>query len=788
MKVITKKTSVPTQGLFLWLSLFIFLCGCKYEPGTLHEIYKKETRYYEELISKNPKDLSLRIKLAQIYYDFKDFEKVVVLLKNETDVKAKIMLAKAYASLKEYSNALDIFDQVGETVDSEYMYLYAATLESKNLYPKAIAIYSKVKGEFEPQAKKRISKIGLKVEEGMPQSLKALLQEEQKFISSIDKEEAVVLFVDEDHQIKDDNTSVANVYVAQKVLKEKGKDLAEVEIGYDSTYERVELEYARTITPSGRVIYAGDENTRDVTKYLNFPLYSNARALIISMPSVDIGSIIEYKFKIYSSKLITDGKFSFIYRLREAYPLAKANFKLTVPRKNKVELKFFNEAYAKGINLKPVKEETEKSIIYSWKFKELEPIIPEEPMPSISIINPAIGISNFSSWEEIYKWWHSLYKDKIVLNKEVKKFTANLIKDAKDDLEKAKRIYDFCSRNVRYVAVEYGESGYEPHYANDIFVNRYGDCKDKAILLVAMMKESGLKAYPVLISTREIYQMQKDFPCVNFNHAIAVLLYEGKMIFMDATASTVSFSDIPLSDQERNVFVILDNKYEITTTPVLEENKVFYEMQIDIDRNEDAIINRKITATGFFASIQRYYLKYTHPDVLKDDIQKRMVQISPFSKLIKYNAGNVDDFDKDASLQYSFSAKKVLNPANGLRILPFFDDIDIDTSYAGKEQRNFPIEFEGIFKKASKIKINLPENLQVKFLPTSKEINTPWFKFKSVCSQNENSIDIYREFDVIKRFIEPAEYKEFKKNMEEIFYLLKEEAILEKTQIITNSY
>ncbi len=766
--------------IFLCALCLVFIPGCRCETDNLYKAYKNETRRYEELIRKNPKDVKLRLKLAQIYYDFNDFEKVTVLLKDEDAIDAKVMLAKAYANLKEYSKALDVFEQVGEREDDEYMYLYATTLESKNLYPKAVAIYKNVKGKFLQPAQARISKIGIKVEEGLPESLGAILNEEKKFLSSIEKEEAVILLVDENHEIKEDNTSVATVHVIEKVLKEKGKDLAEVEIGYDSTYERVELEYARTITPSGKIIYAGAENTRDVTKYLNFPLYSNARALIVSMPSVDVGSIIEYKLKIYSSKLITDGKFSFIYRLREAFPLAKANFTLTVPKKDKVSLKYFNEEYAKGVNLVPEKKETEKTVSYIWKFKEVGPIIPEEPMPSISIINPAIGISNFSSWEEIYKWWEGLYKEKIALNKEVKEFTANLVKGAKDDFEKARRIYDFCSRNVRYVAVEYGESGYEPHYANDIFMNRYGDCKDKAILLVAMMREAGLPAYPVLIPTREIYQTQKDFPCVNFNHAIAAFLYEGKLIFMDATASTVSFTDIPLSDQERNVVVFLDDKYEIVTTPVPEANSVVYEIHIDIDKNEDAVINRKVTASGFFAAFQRYYLKYTHPDIIKADVQKRMVQISPFSKLIEYSAANVDDFDKNSVLQYSFSAKKVLNPADSLRILPFFDDIDLDPSYAGKDERNFPIEFEGMYSKISKIKINLPENLQVKFLPVSKEVDTPWFKFKSICSQDKNSIEIYREFKIIKRFIQPREYKEFKKNMEEVFYLLKEEAILQK--------
>ncbi|MDD4955077.1 MAG: DUF3857 domain-containing protein [Candidatus Omnitrophica bacterium] len=777
---ITNKIFVHNCRVFLWLFLFIFICGCKEDPDKLYAIYQKETKHYEELLGKNPKDTQLRMKLAQIYYDFKDFAKVTTLLKGESDVKAKILLAKAYANLKDYSRAIAVFDQVGENEDDEYMYLYASTLEAKNLYPKAVTVYKKVKGGFLEAAKERISKIGIKVEEGVPEFLTALINEEQKFISTLDKENAVALLIDEENEIKEDNTSVSSIHVVEKVLKEKGKDFAEVEIGYDSTYERVELEYARTITPLGKVVYAGAENIRDVTKYLNFPLYSNARALIVSMPSVDVGSIIEYKLKVYSSKQITGGKFSFVYRLREAFPVAKANFKLIVPKSDKVNFKFFNETYSNGINLNPLKEETDKTTVYLWKFKDLSPIIPEEPMPSISIINPAIGISNFSSWEEIYKWWYALYKDKIALNKEVKDFTANLIKGSKDDYEKAKRIYDFCSRNVRYVAVEYGESGYEPHFANDIFLNRYGDCKDKAILLVAMMKEAGLKAYPVLIPTRDIYQAEKDFPCVNFNHAIAVLAIDGKLIFMDATASTVSFSDIPLGDQERNVFVVLDDKYEIVTTPALTANDVMYELKIDIDKNEDAVINRKVTANGFFAAFQRYYLKYTHPDIVKADIQKRMVQISPFSRLIDYSTGNVDDFDKGVFLQYSFSAKKVLNPADGLRILPFFDDIDLDTSLAGKEKRNFPIEFEGIYKKVSKIKINLPENLKVKFLPKTKEITTPWFKFKSICSQDNGSVDIYREFSIVERFVEPGEYSEFKKSMEEVFYLLKEEAILEK--------
>ncbi|MFA6281077.1 MAG: DUF3857 and transglutaminase domain-containing protein, partial [Candidatus Omnitrophota bacterium] len=721
-------------------------------------------------------------KLANLYYNFNDFENVKNLLIGINDTKAKVLLAKTYVRLKDYDNALTIFDQVGQAQDGEYLYFYASTLEEKNLYPKAVAIYKNIKGEYAAQAKERLAKIGLKVEEGMPENVKKLLKEQEKFLSGIEKEEAAILHVDEVNEIKADNSSVATAYMVEKILKEKGKDLAEVEIGYDSTYERVELEFARTITPEGKIVYAGAENIRDVSKYLNFPLYSNAKALIISMPSVDVGSIIEYKFKIYSSKLITGNRFSFIYRLREAYPIGQANFKLIVPKTDGVKTSFFNEEYAKSINFAPKVEEIKDTMVYNWQFKEIKPIIPEEPMPSISLINPAISVSNFSSWDEIYQWWEKLYKDKIELNKEVKEFVKNLTKDAKSDFEKAKKIYEFCAKNVRYVAVEYGESGYEPHYANDIFLNRYGDCKDKSILLVAMMREAGLRAYPVLIPTRGIYDMKKDFPSVVFDHAISAVVLGGKTIFMDATAQTVAFSDIPLGDQERNVLVFLDDKYEILTTPLLKDNAGIYETTLNIDANEDAIISRKVTTEGFFSSYQRYYFKYTHPDAIKADIQKKMVQISPFSKLINYKTENEDDFDKNPIMEYTFSAQKVLNPAGGLRIIPVLDDIDLHTTYAGREERSFPIEFAGVFKKISKIKVNLPDNLAMQFLPGNRELNTPWFTFKSTYAAGKGFVEINRQFDINKRFVQVDEYKEFKKNLEQVFYLLREEVILKKKQ------
>ncbi|MDD5584981.1 MAG: DUF3857 domain-containing protein, partial [Candidatus Omnitrophica bacterium] len=757
----------------------LLLCGCSPSLDELSSTYVKTVTRHESLLKRNPGDVKLRLALARFYYRFKDYEKVKALTFDAHDKEVKIMCAKATARLKD-STALDLFEKLGEIEDSEYLYLYGQVLEEKNLYPKAIEIYKKVKPPFKEQAQYHIAHIGIKIDGSISQSLQKLLDEEAPFIAQIDKEEAVTLKAEETFEIKSDNTSVATMYIAQKVLKENGKGLAEVELEYDSTYEKIELEYARTITSDGKVVYAGRENIRDVSKYLNFPLYSNVHVLIISMPSVDVGSIIEYKAKIYSSKLINTKDFSFIYHLKERFPIARADFTLIVPKEANVKFKFLNEEYAAGVSLAPRLEETAAGKTYSWHFKEIEAIIPEAGMPPLSQVNPAAAVSSFDSWEEVYSWWRDLYKDKISLNKEVEGFLKNLIKDCPDELSKAKKIYEFCAKDIRYVALEYGDGGYEPHRAVDIFWNRYGDCKDKAMLLVAMLKQAGFHAYPVLIPTRGAYSIDATFPSANFNHAIAALRYNDEIIFMDPTASTTSFGDLPLDDQERNVLVFFDDGYKVLTTPLMKENETLAETTMDINDDEDAVVARRITTKGYFAAFQRFYFKNTHPQNIRDGLQERVAGINPSSQLRDYRIDNLDDFDKPPVLIYTFDAKKILNPAKNLRIIPLFGDIDINSAYASKSARIFPVEFDGISKKMAKVRVNVPASITVKYLPENKDISTEWFDYRASYAQSGNSLDFYQEFAIKKRFVAKERYQEFKNALERVLYFLREEIILQK--------
>ncbi len=750
--------------------------------------YKELTSFYKEKLRRNPQDINLRLKLAEFYYKLHNYKETVSLLKNISSLEAKILLAKAYTKFKEYDFALQTFEEIDKLIknkkisieDSEYFYLYGNALEKKNIFNKAIKQYLKVNGPLEKEAESRIKAIKLNTVKEIPAYIKKISVSSRDFLKKMSQEAVFVHLVDESFQMTPHNTSISTIHVIQQILKERGKKVAEVEIGYDSTYEKVELIFAHTITKEGEVVSVGKENIRDVSKYLDYPLYSNARAFIISMPSVDIGSIIEYKVKIYSSKLINEDDFSIVYRLREQYPIFNAKFKLILPHNKKIYFKYLHKERAEKYSLEPQTIYEKKNKIYLWEFKCIEPIVHEYNMPPLAEVNPAIIISSFSSWEEIYKWWHKLFIDKIILNKEVKAFVDNLIKEVSSDLEKAKRIYEFCTKNIRYVAVEYGKSGYEPHLANEVFLNRYGDCKDQTVLLTAMLRYAGLKAYPVLIPTREVYPISKDFPSINFNHAICALDYKGKLIFMDPTSETTSFGNLPLGDQNRYAMVFKDKGEEIIRTPLKKNNAIIYKTIISLDKEGKAVIEREVTTKGFYTTGYRWYLKHTHPDKIKEDIQNKMIEISSFARLLEYKIKNIDSFDEPPLLYYRFLSKQFLNPAGNLRIVSLPTDIGVDYNLISKEKRNFSVDFDGVYTKNSTVKIVLPPNLKVKYLPQNINLHTKHFSFSVTYKVKNNTIIVQRIFTVKKRFVSEDEYQVFKKKLELVCFFLREKIILIK--------
>lgn len=770
------------------LLVSILLFGCvlnSEEPSHFakqsEELYKKAVYGYERELAKEPHNLTVSLELAKLYYSHNDYPQAIKLLERLDSQEAKKILAVCLYKTGDWTGALTIFERLGKVQDDEYLYYYGLTCAKHNLFEQAEDIFKEIKGkDYLAKAKERIAAIRGLTTGNLDQNilnLSADISQEKYPLAG-----AVVVLSDEQIKLTTDNTLVSTEHFIVKILNERGKkDFSEVVIGYDSTYESVEVEYAKTIKPSGEVIIVGEKDIRDVSRYLNFPLYSNARARIISMPEIVEGAIIEYKVKVTQSQLINKKDFNVAYTLEENEPIISAKFRVTVPNGRDLKIKVLNPEYnLKNFKLTPDMQENATEKTYSWEFKDIPQIEIEPSMPPRSEITPVILISTFNSWQDIYNWWWDLAKDRIIADDAISNKVKELTEGKKEIKEKIQAIYNYCAQEIRYVGIEYGQAGYQPHKAGEIFKNKYGDCKDKAILFITMLKAAGIEGSAVLIGTRGVPAMNEDFPAVLFNHCIAGVSLDGKIIFLDITAEACSFGDLPADDQDRYVLVFKKDKYEIINIPLFEpgHNRIGYKTKMNFSLDESFLAQRQVDTFGQFDQAQRYWLRYAPPNIIEQRLKENVQAIAVSGKLIKYNYENSDDLNLPIKLHYEFKGNNFLARGGEFRIFPQF--FQLDTQVVAKDNRIYPLELGSPYINEANFEIILPKNLEVKYLTGNSDVQSQWLDYFINYYLAGNILKIHQKEVSKKRQVSKQEYPDFKKFLEDLAVKLDEHIILER--------
>ncbi len=686
----------------------------------------------------------------------------------------------------DFSAATEAFGRIARR-DDQANYYFGLSCEKLNLFEKALAAYAQIDGgEFGPQARARQHAIerqrsAVRIETLDPFAAKLIASAPAD--AKYPQAGALILWCDESMELTRDNRLITTTHYLVKVLNDRGKqDFSEAQLEYDSTDEKVTLEFARTIKPDGTVAEVGERHIRDVSKYLNFPLYSNARVRIISFPEVAQGSVLEYKAVTERRQLVNGKDVSLAYPLRSREPVLDARFSLTVPRGRELKFSYLNRELADaGMMMEPLVEETAQTKVYRWKYLDIPQIVPEPHMPPLAEVNPTVIFSSFRDWQELYAWWWPLAKDKVRADADISAKVSALTAGKPTPEEKARALYEFCAQHIRYVAVEYGDAGYEPHEASLVFRNKYGDCKDQAVLLAAMLQEAGLEAALVLIPTREMPQMREAFPSMLFNHCIAAVRLEGNWVYLDPTAETCAFGDLPEGDQDRTVLVCTGKGYSIGRTPLYEAPHNLLEHLTDISILPEGGIeaSRKVFTRGGVAQGQRYWLRYSQPEKITHTLEEKVQGMTVGGALEGYEVLGAETLVEPVELRYRFKGPEYLLRAGKLRIVP--ELVDMDLNLVAAETRRFPLDLGTPLVQRSQVTLSLPSGMRVEYLPEGVREDTPWYSCAVSCRAEGAKIVCEQELRYKVRQISVTDYPKFKQSYEETARRIKPRIVLEKT-------
>lgn len=273
----------------------------------------------------------------------------------------------------------------------------------------------------------------------------------------------------------------------------------------------------------------------------------------------------------------TDAKYLTRVFFHEHFPISKTSISFKVPAWLQLDIQEMN------FNNFTIKKETKKEkdgTVYTYTASGLN-MVTNEPsdlakpyyLPHLVITVRGYTIdqkayNGLKSIDDMYAWYNLLYKkadnDASVLKTQVQQLTTG----KKTDEEKVKAIYYWVQDNIRYIAFEEGYSGFIPQTVQEVYKNKYGDCKGMANLVTEMLKLGGFDAHFAWIGTKDIPYDRKQVQslCVD-NHAICVLYLKGKTYFIDGTEKYTAFGHNAYRIQGKNVLVQHGDTYKTEIVP-----------------------------------------------------------------------------------------------------------------------------------------------------------------------------------------------------------------------------
>jgi len=456
-------------------------------------------------------------------------------------------------------------------------------------------------------------------------------------IPTYDKDVTAVVLVDDGTiSVSDDGRTVKVYNFAVRILRRDGRGYAQARVGYVPESGKVKELRAWLIHGDGEVKRYGKDESLDLAGTPN-DVYDEYRFKRITAGSeADAGMVFGYTYTTEDRTVFSQDDWAF----QSAIPAISSRYTLVLPSGWRAEGVTFNH---------PKVEPKISGTTYTWELTNLDPV-PREPLsPSltnlvarlaVSYYPPAgqnSGIKTFANWSDVSAWMSELEDPQVVVDDPLAGKARELTANARTEYEKIQAIGRYV-QNIQYISIQTGlgrGGGYRPHVATQVFAKSYGDCKDKANLMRAMLKVLGITAFPVSIYAGDPDYVRPEWPSPQqFNHCIIAVKVSddtrgptivqhprlGRLLIFDPTAEATPVGDLPSYLQ--GSLALIDSKeidalVKMPVTPP-ESNLLDRQIEASIDGNGSLVATIREKANGQWAAGYRSEMqRESRPEYVK---------------------------------------------------------------------------------------------------------------------------------------------------------------------------
>lgn len=557
-----------------------------------------------------------------------------------------------------------------------------------------------------------------------------------------------------------DGTGTREVGAQIKVMDDAGvKAFAVLSFTYTSENEAIDIDYVRVRKPDGTIVKTPEYNIQDMPGEITrmAPLYSDIHEKHVAVKGLSAGDVLEYLVRFRIVKPLVPGHFW------QEYSFAKD----AISKDEELEISVPAAKFVKVVSpeFKPEIKEENGRRIYRWthanlEIKEKDPNEPPRRIPP----NPDVQATTFASWQDVGRWYGDLQKSQLEVTPAIRSKAAELTKGLTSDEEKIHAIYNFVSLKYHYVGLDFGIGRFQPHAADDVLDNGYGDCKDKHTLLAALLEAVGIDAWPVLIhATRKL---DPDVPSpAQFNHVITAVPRGDKLLWLDTTPEVAPYGLLLLALRDKQALMIPGNKPPtLVTTP----------RDAPFPQDQEFIAEGKLSADGTFTGhIQQKYRGDT--EVLMRMVFRQVPEskwkeaLQGFSYRLNF-AGDVsnvkmtppDELDKPFELSYDYVRKDYSDWEHN-QITPPLPPFGLEIAKGAKEIKpQEPILLGGIGKILYHAQVELPNGYSP-VLPAKCHLEEAFAEYAGETEVKNQIITTTRELDIKQPEVPLTDWESYSK-------------------------
>lgn len=549
---------------------------------------------------------------------------------------------------------------------------------------------------------------------------------------------------------------------AIKILRPAGRTKGTLYVYFDSQTEITSLKgWALTAAGEEYEVKKGDA----VTAGYSEELYSDTRYQVLQIPAAQPGNVVGYEYQQVERPFVMQA----LWLFQDEVPVRHSRLVLELPPS------WTHAVYWR--NHEPVSPQRTGDNRWTWELSDIGPVRSEPQMPTWRSVSGQFGVSfspkasdsasqNNGSWAQIGRWYAQTAKGQREVTPAIRDKAREIAAGTANPMETIERLASYVQRNVRYVAIEIGIGGYQPHAAREVFASGYGDCKDKATLLSAMLREAGIDSYYVLINDNRDY-LSPDFPSMlAFNHVILairlpddavvastmpILPHEtlGRLLLFDPTDDSTPLGYLPPSLQASQGLLVTDAQGELVRTPLAppSANRILRIATLSLDTSGVLKGTIEEVRTGPFATALRESLLNLPAKQRQTILQSMLTRMIDGAVLTGARISLLREFTATLTLSYDLTVPAYAQRTGNLFLFRPCVLGRAGSSVLQGKPRKLPLVFPYTTSESDMVDIALPAEYPIDEVPKEVRYKYPFADYKSETKTSGHELHYSRTYE-----------------------------------------